>query len=79
VIDPGEVHPQQVVHAPVAEAPARMGDLDDLRLQCLSLGAGNRCVAIAVSAQPHKPAGVPLGHLMLADQLPDGFPLDLWG
>jgi hypothetical protein len=56
-----------------------MGDLDDLRLQCLSLGAGNRCVAIAVSAQPHKPAGVPLGHLMLADQLPDGFPLDLWG
>jgi hypothetical protein len=56
-----------------------MGDLDDLRLQRLGLGTGHRCVAIAVSAQPHKPAGAPLGHLMLVDQLPDGIPLDLWG
>jgi hypothetical protein len=79
VIDPGEVRAQQVVHAPVAEAPARMGNLDDLRLQRLGLRAGYRCVAIAVSAQPHKPAGVPLGHLMLGNQLPDGVPPDLWG
>ena len=43
------------------------------------LRAGDRRVAIAVSAQPHKPAGVPLGHLMLGNQLPDGVPLDLWG
>jgi hypothetical protein len=34
---------------------------------------------VAVSAQPHKPAGSPLGQLMLAHQLPNGLPLDLWG
>ena len=79
VVDTGEVRAQQVVHASVPEPSSCMGDLDDPGLERLGLLAGHRCVAVAVSAEPHKPAGVPLGHLMLADQLPDGFPLGLRG
>lgn len=50
VIDAREVVAQQVVHAPVAKAPAHMRDLDDLVLQRLGLCAGHRWVPVAVSA-----------------------------
>jgi hypothetical protein len=56
-----------------------MGYLDDLGLQRLGLCAGHRRMPVAVSAQPHKSAGTPLGDLMLVDQTPDGIALDLWG
>ena len=79
VIDTEEVSSQQVMHMPVAEAPARVSDLDYPGLQRLGLDVGYRWMPVAVTAQPHKPASSPLGQPMLVDQLPDGDPLGLWG
>ncbi len=46
----------------------------------ISPGAGHRLLSsLAISAELYKPAGLAFGHLMLADQLPDGYPLGLWG
>ncbi len=56
VIDSEEVSAQQVVHAPISEATACMRDLYDLGLEHLRLGADRRFVAVALSAQSHKPA-----------------------
>src|SRR5574343_72899 len=50
VVDARKLAAQQVVHAPVAEAPPDVGDLDDLVLQRLGLRAGHRWMPVAVSA-----------------------------
>jgi hypothetical protein len=50
-LHPGEVHPQQVVHAPIAEAPARMGDLAD-HLGRAQGSRGHRNALVAVEDVP---------------------------
>ncbi len=58
VIDRVAFAGEQVVDAPVAEARAFMGELDDARAQLHGLGVGSRWFAIAGSGQPHKAAGL---------------------
>jgi len=47
------------------------------RVEAAGEGARPASVPVAVSAQLHKPAGLPYRHLMLVDHLPSGLPLDL--
>jgi hypothetical protein len=81
VIHAGELRAQQVVDAPIAEAPPRLGDVDDLAalsasglLDPATGGIGGSCLGRAPQA-----AGVALGKIELLDHLADGLALGLWG
>jgi hypothetical protein len=56
-----------------------MGQLDDLPAERRVQLARHRPVAITVSGEPHKPTRAPLRHLMLFDQLANGFAFGLRG
>jgi len=66
-------------HAPIAEAPAHVRDLDDLAAELLGHGIDLRWVAVAVAGDPHKPACTPLAQIALLDHGGDGRTLGLWG
>jgi hypothetical protein len=56
---------QQVMDAPIAEAPTRMRDLHDAGVQILGGLIALRRVSIAVAGEPHKPARTSLGQIAL--------------
>jgi hypothetical protein len=79
VVHTGELGPQQVVDAPVAEAPSHMRDLDDLAGELLHCCVHLRWVAVAVAGEPHKTTRATLGQMLLAEQPVDRPVLGLWG
>jgi hypothetical protein len=58
---------QQIVNAPVAEAPASMGNLKDLAGQVLGHLVGLGWMAVTVAGESHKAAGAALGQVMQLD------------
>lgn len=74
-----EVRAQHVVDAPIAKGPAGMCDLDDLAADLFRHGIGLGWMAVAVTGEPHKPAGAPLAQIALLDHGRDGGPLGLRG
>jgi len=79
VVDARELRAQQIVDAPVAEAPSRMGDLDDPPGQLARGGIGLGPMAVAVAGEPHKPTRSALQQVMVLDHAADRLALDLWG
>ena len=79
VVDARKLRAQQIVDAPVAEAPARMGDLDDPPGQLARGGIRLGWMAIAVTGEPHKTTRSALGQVVFFDHLANRLALDLWG
>ena len=79
MIDLGKCRAQEVMDAPIAEAPPYQGDFDDGGVQLLGLPVGNGRMAVAIAGEPHKATGAALGQIEALDHLPDGLALDLWG
>jgi hypothetical protein len=79
VVDAREPRAQQVVDAPVAEASASMGDLDDPIGQFARGGIGLGRVAIAVAGEPHETTRTALGQVMFVHHPANRLALDPWG
>ena len=79
VVDARELRAQQIVDAPIAEAPAHVRDLDDPAGQLARGGISLGRVAVAVAGEPHKTTRAALGQVVLADHPGDRLALDLWG
>ena len=79
VIPAGEVRTQHVVDAPVAKAPAHLGDLDDPIGQLARGGIQLGRVTVAVAGEPHKATRAALGQVVFVDHLGDRLALGLWG
>jgi hypothetical protein len=79
VVDARELRTQHDVDAPVAEAPASMGDLDDSTGQLARGSVGLGRVPVAVSGEPHKTTRVALRQVVFVNHLADRLALDLWG
>jgi hypothetical protein len=79
VVDARVAAPQQVVHAPVAEASALVRNGFNVLAQGLVLRAHRRRVAVRISTQPHEAAGTSLAHPMLVHQTLDRLPPHPWG
>ncbi len=79
MVHTGKLRPQQIVNAPVAETPARMGNLDDLAAQIFGHLVGLGWMAVTVAGEPHKTARAALGQMVLDNHHADRFAFDLWG
>jgi hypothetical protein len=79
VVDARELQAQQVVNAPVAEAPAHLGDLDNPAGQLARGGIWLGWMAVAVSGEPHKATCAAFGQVVFFDHPGDRLALDLWG
>jgi len=54
-------------------------DLDDLAAELFRHVIGLKWMAVAVTGEPHKPAGAPLAQIALLDHGGDGHAFGLWG
>src|SRR4029450_5131389 len=79
VIDRMTFSGEQVVDAPVAEAPAFIGELDDARAQLRGLHIRARWLAIAGSGQPHKATGSAFADAHTVEHLAHRHAPRLWG
>jgi hypothetical protein len=79
VVHAGVLRAQQVVDAPIAEAPTRVRDLHDAGLQSLAHLVDLRWIAIILAGEPHKPARTSFGQIALVDHHGDGCALGLRG
>ena len=79
MVHAGKLRAQQIVNAPVAKAPARLGNLDDLAREIFGHLVSLGWVAVTVAGEPHKAAGAALGQMVFHDHLADRFAFDLWG
>jgi len=67
-----------VIHS-IAPAPASVRGLDDLVAQFHIERTGRAHMAVSVTAQPHKGAGVAFGQAVFSHHASYGLAFDLWG
>jgi hypothetical protein len=79
VIDVGILRAQNIVNHAVAPTPAGVRSLDDLVAQFHVERTGMAHMALGVTAQPHKGAGVAFGQVVFSHHASNSLAFDLWG
>jgi len=70
---------QQIMDAPIAEAPTHVGDFHDLLAQFHSGLIDLWWVTVAIAGEPHKTARAAFGQVVFADHDLDRLAPGLWG